>query len=95
MDDDGYPTEEELEKVTNWDWKDYKGLMDYVKSLWHWNGYGFNEMEKHYEIHTYGWSGNEELILAMKKNQMFWLLYWEQSRRGGHYIFSETTMSKL
>jgi hypothetical protein len=89
MDEDGYPTEEELETVRKWKYSDFHGLMEYVKSLWNWNGYGFERKGDIYEVSTYGWSGNEDLIWAMKQNQMFWILHWEQSRRGGHYIFSK------
>ena len=39
------------------------------------------------ELHTYGWSGNEEMIEALMKNMMFFSLYWEKSTRGGHYYF--------
>lgn len=35
---------------------------------------------------TGGWSGHEELIGELKQT-WFWYLCWEQSRRGGHYVF--------
>lgn len=38
------------------------------------------------ELHTGGWSGNEEIICALQKSQ-FWFFWWESSRRGGHYYF--------
>ena len=38
-------------------------------------------------LHTLGWSGNEEIIGALKENMMFWQLTWEESKRGGHYKF--------
>lgn len=89
MDEDGYPTEEELEKIKNWKYEDFHGLMEYVKSLWNWDGSRFERIEDSYNISTYGRSGNEDLIFAMKQNNMFWFIYREQSRRGGHYIFSK------
>jgi hypothetical protein len=39
------------------------------------------------ELHTGGWSGNEDIIRALEKNRLFFCCYWVQSRRGGHYIF--------
>lgn len=35
---------------------------------------------------TGGWSGHEELISELEQT-WFWMFCWEQSRRGGHYIF--------
>ena len=87
MDRDGYPEQQELFTIEKWDAKDLHGLMGYVESLWHWAQY-FNRHEDTYILHTGGWSGNEEIIGALMRNQMFWMFNWEQSRRGGHYIFS-------
>jgi hypothetical protein len=38
------------------------------------------------ELHTGGWSGNEEIISVLQ-NSMFWVMYWQKSERGGHYYF--------
>jgi len=35
---------------------------------------------------TGGWSGHEEQIAELERT-FFWIFCWEQSRRGGHYIF--------
>jgi hypothetical protein len=88
MDKDGYPEESELSKIREWDPIDFKGLMEYVQSLWHWPDYIKHE-GKIYELHTGGWSGNESIIQAIESNAMLMLLYWVQSRRGGHYIFED------
>jgi hypothetical protein len=37
-------------------------------------------------IATGGWSGNEQVICVMDKT-WFWVLYWQQSVRGGGYTF--------
>ena len=39
------------------------------------------------ELATGGWSENEEIILAMKMNYVFWSLYWVESSRGGYFKF--------
>lgn len=41
---------------------------------------------------TGGWSGNESIIGAMQKNRMVWNFLWEQSRRGGHYVFDKRAL---
>ena len=103
LDDDGYPTEDALEIISIWHWNDPKGWFEFIKSLWHYRSWGWreydephpwNDMEKYkdrivhkYNISTAGWSGNESIIYAMQENRMMWNLNWEQSRRGGHYIF--------
>lgn len=39
-------------------------------------------------LHTGGWSRNEEIILRLSRT-MFWILHWQVSKRGGHYIFAK------
>jgi len=39
-------------------------------------------------VSTGGWSGNEELIGAMRMNFILWSQWWWSSRRGGHYVFA-------
>lgn len=41
------------------------------------------------EFVTGGWSANEAVISAMKKNHVMWSLCWESSHRGGLYVFRE------
>lgn len=95
MDDDGYPTEEELEKVRTWDGRDYSGLMEYVQDLWYYPDRfmrreikdDMGRLKSEWTISTGGWSGNEDLISAMHDNHMFWACCWQQARRGGGYTF--------
>jgi len=72
--------------------------MDFVHSLWHWPDWGWKELATDdrttYDISTGGWSGNEELIGAMRENFMFWSMCWVSSRRGGHYIFEVRPIKK-
>lgn len=39
IDEDGYPTEEALERIRNWDFADRKELLDFICELWHWDDY--------------------------------------------------------
>lgn len=100
FDEDGYPTDEALQIVKLWHWDDIPGWFKFIKELWWMPDWGWkeieephsrkkNEMVKEHHISTGGWSGNESIIHAMEKNDMMWHLCWEQSRRGGHYIFQE------
>lgn len=40
------------------------------------------------ELHTGGWSENEEVIHFMEQS-MFWRVFWWKSERGGHYYFKD------
>jgi len=94
-----YPTEEDLSAIEKWDFdrKDISGLIEYVEKLWHWSDWGFKKRWGYgrpvrrkvlkLELHTGGWSGNEDVIRALQENFVFWTLYWEKSVRGGHYYF--------
>ena len=86
---DGYPEKHELDKIKNWDIiKDCKGLLDYIEDLWQWADIKYFDYEyPKLELHTGGWSGNESIIGALKENTLFWMCYWDMSRRGGHYYF--------
>jgi len=93
-DENGYPTEEELEKIRTWPLLEWAGLMRFVKSVWWSADWGWSEAESPerkgemmYQISTGGWSGNEDLIEALRDNMMFWAVCWYSSRRGGHYEF--------
>lgn len=86
-----YPTEEELERIRTWAAGEITELMVFVGGLWYFKEWGWRQLGKIYWLSTGGWSGNEDLIGALQDNQMFWALYWQQSRRGGHYIFAPMT----
>ena len=81
MDVDGYPTEEELEKIREWDLlaQPVSGFLELLRQSWHW---GFKE--KHWKngtirlyMATGGWSGNESVISAMQDNFIFWSVCWQ------------------
>lgn len=96
---DRYPTRTELQAIQEWNIleKPVKDLLDYIKDLWWMPGWGFSLKGKRVlrlELHTGGWSGNENIIDALKHNYLFWSLNWERSRRGGHYWFRIRPMVK-
>lgn len=94
-DSDGYPTEEELTRIRDWPSDDPFGWFTFIKLVWWQPGWGWKESGgvdnqghiRQYFISTGGWSGNEEIIHAMRDNFILWTLTWESHRRGGHYEF--------
>ena len=92
MDVNGYPDNQDLKTIQEWYCGDLAGLMDYVKERWkypeNWEELELTTENKIiYKISTGGWSGNEDLIEALRQNYMFWVHCWVSSRRGGHYEF--------
>lgn len=96
-DQDGYPTDDEIEKIKKWNGiKDPFGLIDFLEHIWNWPDFGIEKEETKTEffdrpclkliLHTGGWSGNEEIIDALQNN-FFWPIFWVNSHRGGHYEF--------
>lgn len=101
---DEYPSDEELRRIETWDNDDPHGMLAFVRSLWRYADAGYWEVGHRtresvvfnrcgtrscvYDLSTAGWSGNESLIDALKQHPLFWLMYWEQSRRGGHFRFA-------
>jgi hypothetical protein len=89
MDEDGYPDDYDLKIIAEWDVlkQGYEGLLKCIGSIW-WGGDcgGFKWRGKWLELHTWGWSGNEDIIDALQKTY-FWSFFWKKSIRGGHYWF--------
>lgn len=57
----------------------------------HWWPQGSNEWtpDKNgvIRVATGGWSENQAMIGALRRNLAFWSLYWEASCRGGEHVF--------
>jgi hypothetical protein len=101
LDSDGYPTEEILDTISNWHIEeDYMDLIELIRDLWKWSDWGVKvgkEQHEQYangikmcrmvELHTGGWSGNEAIVHALKRNKFFWAVCWVKSERGGHHTF--------
>ena len=84
-DEDGYPLEVELAPCRGSE--DFDALMDHVQDIWWASDHLITEDLYEWQISTGGWSGNEDIIGALKENTMFWMFCWKQSTRGGHYVF--------
>lgn len=86
-----YPSASELHKIRNWNGT-FRELWEYVASLWSYPEWGvvedFNGEVYKLELHTAGWSGNEDIIEAFRKSKcMFFYMYHTKWERGGHYYF--------
>ena len=76
--------------------KNIEALLDCIEKNCRWSDFcidyelGLDVCERDLVVKFYystgGWSGHEEIIRELEKT-WFWVFYWEQSRRGGHYIF--------
>lgn len=87
-----YPTENHLSIIKTWPYNDFIGLMEFIKPLWAYANCGYwKEQDGEYHISTAGWSDNEEIISYMEQNHVWWMMFWYQSQRGGHYIFKKHT----
>lgn len=86
-----YPSEASLKLIREWSHEDFTGLMEFVRDIWNWPEFCFTSDDEldhdHFELHTGGWSGNEEIVSALQGNVIFWTMCWETSRKGGHYTF--------
>ena len=106
-DQDGYPTKEALDYVKNWSYEfvdkevvwgqyaitdDYTLLIDYLKEIWACKD-GVIYEDGLLEIHTLGWSGNEEIISILETTTL-WTFKKVAHQTGGHYYFRVDDNSK-
>ncbi len=89
-----YPSDDDLKTIENWPIEDLHGLMAFIKELWEYDAFQYKG-DDIYVLATSGWSGNEDIISAMMDNQIFWLMYWEESSRGGRHVFAPCTMAAM
>lgn len=97
---DEYPTEETLATLAAWSIADPSGCLDFAVKCWHWPDGVSHELrpaereivhadegDRFVRFATGGWSGNEDVIAALKSNIMVRALCWRLSARGGLHIF--------
>ena len=92
--DEGYPTEEFLLWIKNFNpfQHDLLSFIQIIMDNWNHGNYGYKLKRKYkkknsFELHTLGWSGNKSIISALENNDYFFLLYWRKTIVGGHYYF--------
>jgi len=84
-----YPDESDLKQIREWDAvKDPFGLIKFIESICWCDAIRIRGKRVWYiEFHTWGWSGNEDIIGALRDNPLFFAIYWEKTHKGGHYYF--------
>ena len=97
FDKDGYPTDESLDFIAQYDPREHgdswADLLSFLFSVWNWND--FVRMKgSRLELVTGGWSGNESVIEALGKNILFWAMFWQRSERGGYFLFKIPAKSR-
>lgn len=95
--DSEYYTERELKEIQNWDIKDTHNLIERLRDMWEYKNcfienWGLDHIHNErsvlmLELHTCGWSGNEDIIEALQNHKLFWTMWWWKTERGGHYYF--------
>ena len=97
--DNPYPTNSELLIIRKWDILQYDipGLIEYINCVWWAPDWGFKLSKGRdrlfhrrcikLQLHTGGWSGNEDVIVALQQNFLFWSMFWRKHTAGGHYWF--------
>lgn len=84
----GYPTLETLRAISAWTRdRGYVKLMEHIREIWKYADGYWGQDKNGYRLSTAGWSGNEDIIIALSDNVMFWSTCWRSSERGGHHIF--------
>jgi len=96
LDINGYPTEEYLQFIRDYT-PELMPIMDFVAILqhgWYFDDWGFRLHRKYagkrkLELHTGGWSGNEEIISAIKSNIYLthFSMQYVKWYTGGHFYF--------
>ena len=80
-----------MKEITSWNIKKSNLLVDKLFDIWTYKNYISKKWKNNttmiLSLSTAGWSGNEEIIDALEKNQFFWLMFWTKSERGGRYTF--------
>ncbi len=69
------------------DVNEFHEYMAKIRELWWANDCLWKVTGDRYEISTGGWSDNEEILSLMMQNLSLNIFYWQQSQRGGHYVF--------
>mgnify|MGYP000689841837 CR=1 FL=1 len=70
-----YPTNEQLDRIKNWDYNDIEGCLRYIKDLWNTHYGRCGEGNGFFVFATGGWSGNEALLSALEKSLVWSFIY--------------------
>lgn len=99
LDQQNYPDPKSLKQIEKWDVlkQGVPDLLDLIKENTNWFDWSISIKGKkviRFEYHTGGWSGNEDVIDALRRNILFFRLFWQKSERGGHHYFRIFTIKE-
>ena len=88
-------SDETLEKITDFPWGKDGDVLDWLRfCAIQWNTF-FGSVKKYtengegvVEFVTGGWSENDAILSAMRRNGFLWMASWHSSYRGGRHKFS-------
>jgi hypothetical protein len=88
LDKEGYPTDKTLQKLRQLNpfHQPIKEIIETIIGNWYGDAAVYDAHRQTLELHTEGWSGNEDAIAAIRDSG-FWMLFWQSTVRGGHYYF--------
>lgn len=98
LDQDGYPSDADLDKIALWS-DGWPELMAFVKTCWNYADDGWwgedpaiadvqgRVSGTRYRLPTAGWSGNESVVAALRRNTLFHAMCWWSSHRGGLHVY--------
>ena len=92
LDINHYADKASLIQIREWDilTQGVQGLLDLVEENTNHSDWSISITGKRvlrFQYHTGGWSGNEDVIAALRQNWLFWAMCWQKSTRGGHFYF--------
>lgn len=102
--DEGYPTQQFLDMISTWPYENTVDLFKTLHSVWQHRYLTFwtesvkdhtNDDVVHLHISTLGWSGNEDMMRALKDNYIVWGIHWYSHIRGGHYVFEFSEQEEM
>lgn len=73
----GYPSEETLKTIKDWDITDHATLPAFIAKAWHWPDRACEVRPGLWVFATGGWSGNESLLSAMERSMAWYMLSWD------------------
>lgn len=95
LDEDGYPTDKVLDLFMSYEFKckaDVDRFLEILEGVWYSGSDGYKRIKTEFDdllmLHTFGWSGNEEVIVALQNNFIFWGIAFNAHFTGGHYYLN-------
>lgn len=90
-----YPEDKDLRRIAEWPYNDFVSLAEFVANLWAYPNYvdkyetidEFDRKILRLSLSTGGWSGNEEIIGALRSNHLFYTMCFQRSERGGRHVY--------